>query len=57
MGPNEHRVIEEHAIYKVYKKSLTGKFSHGTSHLFRHRKKYEAKHSGDVDPRQTTPIF
>ena len=57
MGSNENGVIEKRTICKACKKSLTGKSSHGIGHLLRHRKKCEAKHSGGVEPWQTTLHF
>ena len=51
MSPNEYGVIKERAICKVCKKLSISKSSCGTSHLLRHRKKCEVKHSGGVEPR------
>ena len=57
MGPNENGVIEERAICKVCKKSLTGKSSHETGHLLKHRKKCDVKYNGSVEPCQTMLQF
>ena len=50
-------VIEERTNCKVCKKSLTGKSSHETGHLLKHRKKCDVKYNGSVEPCQTMLQF